>query len=230
MCLRRVMYPKIDIDTLIFCAYEDVHLFFDNSDGVFNSDYYKRNAMDAFGYTLEELEELYSYTLELLRSKAPKSGIVLKSGVAYGGGANAAIRDIKYEHLDLYYDRGLGVKENLTILQQIVGFPISRRTLYRYCHDRGIHLNVTDDEVLTMLDLSLSVRENHAALQNVGIRIGTKRVNRLLNLAREQQAQQPSIAPEQPLSASDLGNTTTDTAANSWSGWSWTSYTSPLGF
>ena len=226
MCLRHIMFPKIDIDTLIFCAYEDVHLFFDNSDGVFNSDYYKRNAMDAFGYTFKELEELYSYTLELLRSKAPKSGIVLKSGVAYGGGANAAIRDIKYEHLDLYYDRGLGVKENLTILQQIVGFPISRRTLYRYCHDRGIALNVTNEEVLTMLDLSLSVRENHAMLQGAGVRIGTKRVNRLLNLARSRKAQQQAI-PEQPqLDPCSYTNTT----ANEWSGRFWGGYTLPFGF
>ena len=230
MCLRRVMVPGIDIDTLIFCAYEDVHLFFDNSDGVFNSDYYKRNAMDAFSYTLEELEELYSCTLEWLRSKAPKSGIVLKSGVAYGGSANVAIRDIKYEQLDLYYDRALGVKENLIILQQIVGFPISRRTLYRYCHDRGIPLNVTDEEVLTMLDLALSVRDNHAMLQDAGVRIGTKRINRLLKSARDQQAQQPPITPEQPLSVSVLGSTTTDTTANGWSGWAWSSYTSPFGF
>lgn len=28
----------------------------------------------------------------------------------------------------------------------------------------------------------------------------------------------------------DLGNSTTDTTANGWSGWSWSSYTSPFGF
>ena len=199
MCLRRVMFPVIDIDTLIFCAYEDVHLFFDNSDGVFNSDYYKRNAMDAFGYTLEELEELYSGTLDWLRSKAPKSGIVLKSGVAYGGGANATIRDIKYEQLDLYYDRSLSVMENLAMLQLAIGFPISRRTLYRYCHDRDILVNVTDEEVLAMLDLSLSVRENNVALQDAGIRIGSKRVNRLLKLARDQQTEQLAIPKQLPI-------------------------------
>ena len=200
MCLRRVMFPEIDIDTLIFCAYEDVHLFFDNSDGVFNSDYYKRNAMDAFGYTLEELEELYSGTLDWLRSKAPKSGIVLKSGVAYGGGANATIRDIKYEHLDLYYDRSLSVMENLAMLQQAVGFPISERTLYRYCHDRGIALGtLSDDDILANLDVSMSIRENKKLLADLGMKVGKDRISRLLKLAREQQAQQQAMPEQLPI-------------------------------
>lgn len=231
MCLRRVMFPEINIDTLIFCAYEDVHLFFDNSDGVFNSEYYKRNAMDAFSYTLEELEELYSCTLEWLRSKAPKSRIVLKSGVAYGGGANAVIRDIKYEQLNLYYDESLSVMENLVMLQQKVGFPISERTLYRYCHDRGIALGtLSDNEILANLDVSMSIRDNLKLLADLGMKVSKDGISRLLKLAREQQAQQPPITPEQPLSALDLDSTTTDITTNGWTGWGWSSYSSPFGF
>ena len=221
MCLRRVMFPEIDIDTLIFCAYEDVHLFFDNSDGVFNSDYYKRNAMDAFGYTLEELEELYSGTLDWLRSKAPKSGIVLKSGVAYGGGANATIRDIKYEHLDLYYDRSLSVMENLAMLQQAVGFPISERTLYRYCHDRGIALGtLSDDDILANLDVSMSIRENKKLLADLGMKVSKDRISLLLKLAREQQAQQQAM-PEQP-SVPEYSQP--DATANEWHFWETATY------
>ena len=221
MCLRRVMFPEIDIDTLIFCAYEDVHLFFDNSDGVFNSDYYKRNAMDAFGYTLEELEELYSCTLDWLRSKAPKSGIVLKSGVAYGGGANATIRDIKYEQLDLYYDRSLSVMENLAMLHQIVGFPISERTLYRYCHDRGIALGtLSDDDILANLELSLSVRKNKELLAGMGLKVGERRIIRLLKLARAQQAQQQAMLEQLPIPEySQL-----DATANEWPFWGTATY------
>ena len=227
MCLRRVMYPKIDIDTLIFCAYEDVHLFFDNSDGVFNSDYYKRNAMDAFAYTLDELEENCSKSLEILRAKRPKSGIILKSGVAYGGSANAAIRDIKYDFLDQYYNRDLSVMENLTVLKSVLNFPISERTLYRYCHERGITLGrLSDEDIMANLDVSLSVRDNRKLLTGMGIKVGKDRISQLLNTLREQLI----ITPEQPLSASDLGNTTTDTTANGWTGWVWSSYTSPFGF
>ena len=221
MCLRRVMFPEIDIDTLIFCAYEDVHLFFDNSDGVFNSDYYKRNAMDAFGYTLEELEELYSCTLEWLRSKAPKSRIVLKSGVAYGGGANAAIRDIKYEQLDLYYDRSLSVMENLAMLQQAVGFPISERTLYRYCHERGIALGtLSDDDILANLDVSMSIRENLKLLADLGMKVGKDRISRLLKLARELQIQQQTMPEQLPIPEYSQPNAT----ANEWHFWGTATY------
>ena len=227
MCLRRVMFPAIDIDNLIFCAYEDVHRYFDNSDGVFNSDYYKRNALDAFAYTLHELEENCSKSLEILRAKRPKSGIILKSGVAYGGTANAVIRDIKYDLLDQYYNRDLSVMENLAVLQSMLNFPISERTLYRYCHERGITLGrLSDDDIMANLDVYLSVRKNKELLAGMGINVGERRIIRLLNTLREQ----PPIIPEQPLSASDLGNTTTDTTANGWSGWSWSSYTSPFGF
>ena len=225
MCLRRVMFPAIDIDNLIFCAYEDVHRYFDNSDGVFNSDYYKRNALDAFAYTLHELEENCSKSLEILRAKRPKSGIILKSGVAYGGTANAVIRDIKYDLLDQYYNSELSVMENLAVLQSMLYFPISERTLYRYCHERGITLGrLSDDDIMANLDVSLSVRKNKELLAGMGINVGERRIIRLLNTLREQ----PPITSEQPLSASDLGNT--DTTANGWSGWSWSSYTSPFGF
>ncbi len=229
MCLRRVMCPTIDIDNLIFCAYEDVHRYFDNSDGVFNSDYYKRNAMDAFAYTLDELEEHCSKSLEILRAKRPKSGIVLKSGVAYGGFANAAIRDIKYDFLDQYYNRDLSVMENLVLLQNMLNFPISERTLYRYCHERGITLGrLSDDDIMANLDVSLSIRKNKELLAGMGINVGERRIIRLLNTLREQQ---PRIIPEQPLSASDLGSTTTDTTSNEWSGQFWgTAYSSPFGF
>lgn len=229
MCLRRVMCPTIDIDNLIFCAYEDVHRYFDNSDGVFNSDYYKRNAMDAFAYTLDELEENCSKSLEILRAKRPKSGIILKSGTAYGGFANAAIRDIKYDFLDLYYNRDLSVMDNLAVLQSMLNFPISERTLYRYCHERGITLGrLSDDDIMANLDVSLSIRKNKELLAGMGINVGEKRIIRLLNTLREQQ---PRIIPEQPLSASDLGSTTTDTTSNEWSGQFWgTAYSSPFGF
>ena len=230
MCLRRVLKPNIDIDTVIYCAYVDYNRFCDNSDHVFSADYLERNAKQAFELSLEEIEAKYSDNIAYLRSRRPKDGIILKSGTAYAGYANALKKDIRYSIIDQFYDVSISVKENLASLPNLTGLPISKSVLYEYCKDRGISFKVTDEDVLCMLNLSLSVRENHTALQDVGIHIGVNRVNRLLNLAREQQTQQPPITSEQPLSASDLGNTTTDTTANGWSGWSWSSYTSPFGF
>ena len=231
MCLRRLMNPGIDIDTVVFCAYEDIHRFCDNSDGAFDVDYLERNAIEAFTLTLDEIEEKYSENIAYLRSKRPKSGIILKSDVAYAGAANAVIKAIKYEIIDQYYNPDFSVKENLQQLSQVVAFPISRSALYEYCHDRGIALGtLSDDDILANLDVSMSIRENLKLLADLGMKVGKDRISRLLNQVRAQQAQQPLITHEQPLSASDLGNTVTDTTANGWSGWSWSSYTSPFGF
>ena len=165
-----------------------------------------------------------------LRSRRPKDGIILKSGTAYAGYANALKKDIRYSIIDQFYDVPISVKENLALLPNLTGLPISKSVLYEYCKDRGISFKVTDEDVLCMLNSSLSVRDNLSILKDAGIHIGTNRVNRLLDQARAQQAQQPPITPEQPQSALDLGSTTTDTTANGWSGWSWSSYTSPFGF
>lgn len=227
MCLRRVMNPNIDIDTVIFCAYEDIHLFCDNTDKVFDAEYLERNAKQAFEMSIEEIEEKYSANIAFLRSRRPKDGIILKSGVAYAGYANAAKRDIRYEFIDRFYDRSITVKQNLEILPSLVGFPICKTVLYEYCHDRKIPLKLKDEDIWPMIDTSWTVEANHAALQDSGVRIGTKRVNRLLNLARIQQTQQQVI----PQQSQPDPNSYTNSTSNEWSGQFWGGgYISPFGF
>ena len=225
MCLRRVMNPGIDIDTVIYCAYVDYNRFCDNSDHVFGADYLERNAKHAFELSIEEIEAKYSDNIAYLRSRKPKDGIILKSGTAYAGYANAVKRDIKYNIIDQFYDTSITVKENLALLPSLLGMPIAKSTLYEYCNDRRISIKITDEDVLCMLDPSLSVRDNLSVLKDAGINIGSKRVNRLLNFAREQQqaiSQQPLLVPKGY----------TDSTANGWSGqfWGGAYYTSPFGF
>ena len=220
MCLRRVMNPDIDIDTIIFCGYEDIHLFCDNSDKVFDAEYLERNAKHAFELSIEEIEERYSYNIAYLRSRRPKDGIILKSGVAYAGYANAAKRDIRYEIIDRFYDRTITVKQNLEMLPGLVGFPICKTVLYEYCKAREVKLKLDDEEILPMIDSNLTVEGNHAALQDAGIRIGTKRINRLLKLARFQQAQQQTIPEQLPIP--EYGQP--DATANEWTFWETATY------
>ena len=59
--------------------------------------------------------------------------------------------------------------------------------LYRYLKDRGLkadHHKLTDDEIMDLLDVSLSVRKNHQLLKDNDIKIGINRVNELLNRKR----------------------------------------------
>ena len=226
MCLRRVMNPDIDIDTVIYCAYVDYNRFCDNSDHVFGADYLEHNAKQAFELSIEEIEAKYSDNIAYLRDRRPKDGIILKSGTAYAGYANAVKKDIKYSIIDKFYDASITVKENLVSLPSLTGLPISKSVLYEYCKDRGISFGISDEDVLSMLNPSLSVRDNHSILQDLGIHVSSKRVNRLLNLARSQQPQQQVIPQQQQPDPNSYFNST----ANEWSGQFWGGYTSPFGF
>ena len=71
-----------------------------------------------------------------------------------------------------------------------------------------------------MLDLALSVRDNHAMLQDAGVRIGTKRINRLLKSARERQAQQQVMPEQRPIPEYSQP----DATANEWHFWGTATY------
>jgi hypothetical protein len=159
----------------------------------------ERNAQQAFELSIEDIEVKYSDNIAYLRSRRPKDGIILKSGTAYAGYANALKKDIRYSIIDKFYDLSISVKENLASLPKLTGLPISKSVLYEYCKDRGISFKVTDEDVLCMLNSSLSVRDNLSILKDAGIHIGTNRVNRLLSLAREQQAQQQALPEQLPI-------------------------------
>lgn len=139
MCLRRILDPTADVNRLIFCARIDVGRQFDETDGVFNADYYRRNALKAMSYTLNDIEEQMSDTLALLRSHAPKDRIVLRPGlVSAPSQAHTKKKEIRYRLIDALYDSSLTPRQNLFRLQQQLPFPLSQSVLYRYTQERGI--------------------------------------------------------------------------------------------
>lgn len=139
MCLRRILNPQATADQLVFCARVDVARQFDESDGVFNSDYYRRNVLKAMSYTLDEIEEKLSDTLAFLRGLAPKDGIILRPGlVSAPSQAHTRKKEIKYRLIDTLYNPSLPPRQNLAVLQQQLPFPLSQSVLYRYTKERGI--------------------------------------------------------------------------------------------
>lgn len=181
MCLRKLMNPEISLDTLMFCAYEDIHRFFDNSDNVLNPDYILRNATNAYKMELTEIESKYSDNIAYLRQTSnPKDHIILKSGSAAGGQANLVKSEIKFSLIDGIYDTALSVKENLAKIEAEL-FPISKSSLYEYCKSRNITYRMSDDDIKELLDFSLSYRKNLAKLKDEGFKVGNKRVLKIYN-------------------------------------------------
>lgn len=133
-CLRRLINPYVDANTLLFNMYLDFHRFIDNSDHIITLDTLTRRTRRAMTMTYDELRDYCQYEINywknhrpkfIMHPKAPKSQAFI----------NFVTKRIHYAELDLSYDRTKSVQENAAVL------GISPATLYRYCSERYIETN-----------------------------------------------------------------------------------------
>ena len=130
-CLRRLMYPDIDQDTLLFNLYVDRHRFFDNSDGVITLDTLKRKVTHAMEMTPEQLSAYCSREIAKYKEERPR--FIVMPGIRTDRGMLSSIaKAIRWTEIDNAYDRSVSLQENMERLD----IPMS--TLYRYCDERGI--------------------------------------------------------------------------------------------
>lgn len=183
-CLRRLIKPSTTPTELLFNLYVDRERFFDNSDAALTIEVLKSKVNAAFSLTIDEIKQRYSVVLEKNRRK-----IVLNMGYLCKLDnihtiINEAKKEVNYAAIDEYYNSELSVSENLKVLQDN-GVSVSRRTLYRYCADRGIKVCYSDSDIIAMLNANDSVRGNLATLKDNGVKIGSKRVAKLLKQLKE---------------------------------------------
>lgn len=191
MCLRRVINPDIDADTLIFCAYEDVHRFFDNSDKVFNAQYYEKNCQSVMKLSIGQIEMQFEDDLMYLRSRAPKRGIIYKSRKMGESRSVQHCKEDTFSVVDLYYKSDYDVNYNVEHINDVCGFPISKSVLYEYCQSRGIkNGRLSDEELIEIVDVELSVRENVSRLRELNYKVGKDRVSKVLRELKEESEEQ----------------------------------------
>lgn len=178
MCLRRIINPNITKDEMAVNTIIDIMRFFDNSDEVLNSDYIRRNVESAFDSDVEDLEEQYKDSLRWLRENTrPKRGIIYN-------GREAHSKETTFSILDENYDVNISVTENLDVLNNVLNYKVGKSTVYEYLKNRGLKTDsnkVTDEELMGLLDINLSVRKNMDFLKDNDIKVGKDRVNKLLN-------------------------------------------------
>ncbi len=176
MCLRRVINPNITAMELVVNTIIDIVRFYDNSDKVLNSDFIKRNVLNCLELTIEEIEDRFKGSLSSLRrTTKPKKGIIYKDRKAHS-------KETTYEILDRYYDKELDVKENCEKINKEYNYPISERTIYNYIKERGIKVDntkLTDEELISKLDLSLTPIENYKNLKEKGYKIRKDRLYKI---------------------------------------------------
>lgn len=177
MCLRRVMNPSVDANTILFNAYEDIHRFFDWS-GLDLGEFLKKNIEYCFARSIDDIEEEFSNIINNLKETTkPKRGLIYKSRKAHS-------KETTYLILDEYYNLDLSVNENLEILNSN-DFIIGKSTIYQYLKDRGYKTDnskLSDNEIIEIIDINLSIRENLRILKDNDIKIGKERLSKLLKI------------------------------------------------
>lgn len=176
ICLRRILNPLIDADTLLFNAYEDRYRFFE-IDQDLSIDCLVKNVQTALDLTLEEIEELYSENLKYLRSRKGNNGIIFQKGEYK---SKADLKAVTWSIIGENFNPELSIKENLEVIREKI--DIKKSTLYNYCKENGIKLKLTDEDLKELLDPSKSSRENEKALRENGY---TVKRTRLLSLLKE---------------------------------------------
>ena len=133
-CLRRLINPYVDANTLLFNMYLDFHRFIDNTDHIITLDTLIRRTRRAMTMTYDELREYCQYEINYWKNHRPKF-IMHPDAPKSQAFINFVTKRIHYAELDLSYDRTKSVQENAAAL------GISPATLYRYCSDRYIETN-----------------------------------------------------------------------------------------
>ena len=175
MCLRRLINPNITVEELTFNTLLDIIRQYDNSDGLLNSDFIKRNIISCLDLSLEEIEEKYKGEIAYLKSLAPKRGIIYKNRKSH-------TKEVTYSILDELYNKDLSISENLDIINNDYEFIVSERTLYRYIEDREIKTDkdkLSDEDLIGLTDISKSCIENYNYIKSLGYKVGDKRYRRI---------------------------------------------------
>lgn len=133
-CLRRLINPYVDANTLLFNMYLDFHRFIDNSDHIITLDTLTRRTRRAMMMTYDELRDYCQYEIKYWRDHRPKFIMHPKAPKSQAF-INFVTKRIHYAELDLSYDRTKSVQDNAAAL------GISPATLYRYCSERYIETN-----------------------------------------------------------------------------------------
>jgi hypothetical protein len=193
-CLRCLMYPDIDADSLLFNLYVDLWRFFDNSDGIITLDVLKRKVKNAMLMNREQLIAYCHFEIEYWAKNRP-AFITNPSAFCSPARINHISKKLRWDKLDKRYDRTKSIKENYKNMDDV-----SLATLYRFCEERGINTNPNKEEFATYKKLSkqekmklfeelydpeLSIRENQAIMKEEGLVISVGSIQKWSKILHE---------------------------------------------
>ena len=178
MCLRRLLNPNITPNEILINTIIDIFKFYDNSDGVLDSNFIIRNIKNAFEMTLEDIKVRFGGELRYLKEVSKKKrGIIYKDKKAH-------CQETTFKIIDKFYDTKKNIQENLALINFNGPINISERTLYNYIKSRGIKTDVarlTDNELIFKIDWNKTAIENYRIIKGLGYKISKKRLYKIYN-------------------------------------------------
>lgn len=211
-CLRRLMFPDMDPDTMLFNLYVDFVRFIENCpEDPITLETLVRKVKLAFEKTPEQLIAYCNQEINYWHEHRPQ--FIVHSGIKTSLGVINEIKQrIRYRMLDSVYDPCKSVKENI-----VQGIDVPQTSLYRYCKYRGIPTNPTKkmteaqrreqakklrneeiEQFKRLYQHSLSIRKNMEFMKQQGLVLSLGTINKWKDMYLSQTINEP-IQDYQPI-------------------------------
>lgn len=185
MLLRKLIKPEISIAELIYTAFVDVELqkFVYNGDSVFNSDFYKRNALKVYDLPISVIEKQLSGVLKTIKDKAKGKLIVNPNLREEVKNCPAKAKSLKAElensNIKVAIEKGLmTAEESGKSVRTLKRAGVCTKGLYK-----GKANSKSEEKkalIKSLINPSLSVRENLSKIKAQGIKVGDKTIQKIL--------------------------------------------------
>lgn len=181
MLLRKLIKPEVTIAELIYTAFVDIELqnFVDNSDNVFNSDFYKRNALKVYDLPISVIEKQLSGVIKTIKDKSKGKLVVnpnLKEEVKNCPAKAKSLKaELENSNIKIAIEKGLMTAEES---------GKSVRTLKRAgVNTKGLYSKKSEEKkalIKSLINPSLSVRENLSIVKGFGIKASKDTITKIM--------------------------------------------------
>lgn len=185
MLLRKLIKPEVSIAELIYTAFVDVEIrgFVDNSDNVFDSDYYKRNALKVYDMPASVIEKQLSGVIKTIKDKSKGKLVVNPNLREEVKNCPAKAKSLKAElensNIKIAIEKGLmTVEESGKSVRTLKRAGICTKGLYK-----GKANSKSEEKkalIKSLINSSLSVRENLSKIKAQGIKVSDKTIQKML--------------------------------------------------
>lgn len=188
MIVRRLITPTMTPDDMLVCLIRDIIDHVDNSDGVLDTEYLKRDITSIFSYSVEELKVKEAGIIQAIhKSVTPTFGMIFKD-------ASVNRQKAKFEAIDKWYDETKDCNANLEDLNTKHGLfrAGEKDTIRAYCKSRDINpkgkgklKKVSNEEIAEIVDKTKGRPYNQKLLKSKGISCDNTRLSRILKELKE---------------------------------------------